>query len=74
MQPTDTPAAGYGVVTFRGRFVSAEASGPAATMARVLGSADHELGCDLFPAETTHEVLPITHGERLSVVSWYRGG
>jgi SM-20-related protein len=27
-----------------------------------------------FPAETTHEVLPITHGERLSVVSWYRGG
>ena len=27
-----------------------------------------------FPAETTHEVLPITHGERLSVVSWYRRG
>jgi SM-20-related protein len=26
-----------------------------------------------FPAETTHEVLPITRGERLSVVSWYRG-
>jgi SM-20-related protein len=26
-----------------------------------------------FPAETTHEVLPITHGERLSIVSWYRG-
>ncbi len=26
-----------------------------------------------FPSETTHEVLPITHGERLSVVSWYRG-
>jgi len=26
-----------------------------------------------FPAETTHEVLPITNGERLSVVSWYRG-
>jgi SM-20-related protein len=26
-----------------------------------------------FPPETTHEVLPITHGERLSVVSWYRG-
>jgi SM-20-related protein len=25
-----------------------------------------------FPAETTHEVLPITHGERLTVVSWYR--
>ena len=25
-----------------------------------------------FPSETTHEVLPITHGERLSVVSWYR--
>jgi SM-20-related protein len=26
-----------------------------------------------FPSETTHEVLPITGGERLSVVSWYRG-
>ena len=26
-----------------------------------------------FASETTHEVLPITHGERLSVVSWYRG-
>ena len=26
-----------------------------------------------FPAETTHEVLPITHGERLSIVSWYCG-
>ena len=26
-----------------------------------------------FPAETTHEVAPITHGERLSVVAWYRG-
>jgi SM-20-related protein len=26
-----------------------------------------------FPSETTHEVLPITDGERLSIVSWYRG-
>jgi SM-20-related protein len=26
-----------------------------------------------FPAETTHEVTPVTAGERLSVVSWYRG-
>ena len=26
-----------------------------------------------FPAETTHEVTPITHGERLSIVAWYRG-
>jgi SM-20-related protein len=25
-----------------------------------------------FRSETTHEVLPITHGERLSIVSWYR--
>lgn len=24
-----------------------------------------------FPAETTHEVTPITSGERLSVVAWY---
>lgn len=27
-----------------------------------------------FPAETTHEVTPITAGERLSIVAWYRGG
>jgi SM-20-related protein len=26
-----------------------------------------------FPSETTHEVLPITRGVRLSIVSWYRG-
>lgn len=25
-----------------------------------------------FPSETTHEVMPVAHGERLSVVSWYR--
>jgi SM-20-related protein len=25
-----------------------------------------------YPSETTHEVLPITHGRRLTVVSWYR--
>ncbi|MFL5780044.1 MAG: 2OG-Fe(II) oxygenase [Thermoleophilaceae bacterium] len=25
-----------------------------------------------FPSETTHEVAPIIHGERLSIVSWYR--
>lgn len=25
-----------------------------------------------FPAETTHEVMPVTGGERLSVVAWYR--
>ena len=24
-----------------------------------------------FPAETTHEVIPITRGERYSIVSWY---
>ena len=24
-----------------------------------------------FRAETTHEVLPVTHGERYSIVSWY---
>lgn len=27
-----------------------------------------------FPAETTHEVTPLTGGERFSVVSWYRRG
>jgi predicted 2-oxoglutarate/Fe(II)-dependent dioxygenase YbiX len=26
-----------------------------------------------FRSETTHEVLPVTHGQRLSIVSWYRG-
>ena len=24
-----------------------------------------------FPSETTHEVIPVTHGERYSVASWY---
>jgi SM-20-related protein len=26
-----------------------------------------------FRAETTHEVTPITHGERFTIVSWYHG-
>jgi predicted 2-oxoglutarate/Fe(II)-dependent dioxygenase YbiX len=26
-----------------------------------------------FRSETTHEVIPVTHGERFTVVSWYRG-
>jgi SM-20-related protein len=25
-----------------------------------------------FRSETTHEVTPVTHGERYSIVSWYR--
>ncbi|HMF55338.1 MAG TPA: 2OG-Fe(II) oxygenase [Pyrinomonadaceae bacterium] len=25
-----------------------------------------------FPAETTHEVTPVAHGERYSIVCWYR--
>jgi SM-20-related protein len=25
-----------------------------------------------FRAETTHEVTPVTHGERYSIASWYR--
>jgi SM-20-related protein len=25
-----------------------------------------------FRSETTHEVIPVTHGERYTVVSWYR--
>ena len=24
-----------------------------------------------FPSETTHEVEPVTHGERYSIVTWY---
>jgi SM-20-related protein len=24
-----------------------------------------------FPSETTHEVMPVTHGERYSIVSWF---
>ncbi|UXI69593.1 2OG-Fe(II) oxygenase [Tahibacter amnicola] len=27
-----------------------------------------------FRAETTHEVLPVTHGERLTVIAWFRSG
>lgn len=26
----------------------------------------------LFRAETTHEVTPVTHGQRLTIASWYR--
>lgn len=26
-----------------------------------------------FPSETTHEVIPVTHGERYSIASWYGG-
>jgi predicted 2-oxoglutarate/Fe(II)-dependent dioxygenase YbiX len=25
-----------------------------------------------FRSETTHEVTPVTHGQRYSIVSWYR--
>ena len=25
-----------------------------------------------FRSETTHEVTPVTHGERYSIVSWFR--
>jgi predicted 2-oxoglutarate/Fe(II)-dependent dioxygenase YbiX len=25
-----------------------------------------------FPAETTHEVIPVTHGERFTIVTWFR--
>jgi len=25
-----------------------------------------------FRAETTHEVTPVTHGERYTIVSWFR--
>jgi SM-20-related protein len=25
-----------------------------------------------FRAETTHEVTPVTHGERLSIACWYK--
>lgn len=34
-----------------------------------LATASGTLVC--FRAETTHEVLPITHGERFTIVSWY---
>jgi len=36
---------------------------------RVIGEAGTLVA---FRAETTHEVTPITHGERYSIVSWYR--
>jgi SM-20-related protein len=25
-----------------------------------------------FPAETLHEVMPVTHGERFTIISWFR--
>ena len=45
------------------------------------GAARKEMGARLhgepglfaaFPSQTTHEVTPLTHGERYSIVCWYR--
>lgn len=40
------------------------------------GSKSHMIGepgmLVAFRAETTHEITPVTHGERYSIVSWYR--
>ena len=44
-------------------------SGP--TLRVPLAPAPGTLVC--FPAETTHEVMPVTHGERFTIASWFRG-
>ena len=43
-------------------------SGPSLTVP--VAPAPGTLVC--FRAETTHEVTPVTHGERFTIVSWYR--
>lgn len=48
--------------------------GPWATAPNLRVSAQADPGTLVtFRSETTHEVTPVTHGERYTVVSWFRG-
>ena len=63
--PSDDPAEGFGGgdLVFHGPF------GDLARRDRVTPSPGTLIA---FRSETTHEVEPITHGERYAIVSWYR--
>lgn len=54
---------GGGELVFHGPYL-----GP--TLRVPLAPASGTLVC--FPAETTHEVVPVTHGERFTIASWYQ--
>jgi predicted 2-oxoglutarate/Fe(II)-dependent dioxygenase YbiX len=54
---------GGGELVFHGRYDDPDFRLPAAPEPGTLVA---------FPAETTHEVVPLTHGERYTIVSWYR--
>jgi SM-20-related protein len=64
--PSETPAPdcyGGGALVFHGPYSGPQLRVPVAPSPGTL---------ICFRAETTHEVLPITHGERVSIVSWFR--
>lgn len=64
--PSDAPAAGCyggGALVFHGPYSGPQLRVPVAPPSGTL---------ICFRAETTHEVLPVTHGERISIVSWFR--
>jgi SM-20-related protein len=54
---------GGGALVFHGRYDEPPRRDPAPAEPGTLVA---------FRAETTHEVLPVTHGERYTVVAWYR--
>ena len=64
--PSEAPAPGCyggGVLVFHGPYSGPQLRVPVAPPPGTL---------ICFRAETTHEVLPVTHGERISIVSWFR--
>ena len=58
-----TDAFGGGALVMHGRFPDIVARTPVPAAPGTLVA---------FRSETTHEVMPVTHGERYSIVSWYR--
>ncbi|HEX8172936.1 MAG TPA: 2OG-Fe(II) oxygenase [Thermoanaerobaculia bacterium] len=54
---------GGGELTFHGKYPDWQARYPVEPAAGRLVA---------FPPETTHEVTPVTSGERLTIVTWYR--
>lgn len=65
-EPSETPQPGTyggGLLVLHGKYPDFDQR---TTVAREPGT----LGA--FRSETTHEVTPVTHGERYTIVSWYR--
>lgn len=59
----DADTFGGGALVMHGRFPDIAARTPVPAAPGTLVA---------FRSETTHEVMPVTHGERYSIVSWYR--